>query len=194
MFIGMAKSATDALDGQMEGIASEHEMVNIRHGQLEQGQEIHTVTLNCAAIVVELTDMFEGKPGVVTLPHVEGKGRSHLVVRPAASSLLVALEARIAAGSLRVVLHDSSRAATLLQRIFRRLEVTTDGRTLHDLGVICDAAQWGVARDSVVASFQRVRDVLAIAPSLTLQCIDAVSLEFTEAAARDYSVELPSYG
>ena len=141
MFIGMAKSATDALDGQMDGIASEHEMVNIRHGQLEQGSEIHTVTLNCAVIVAELENASTGEAGGQTLPHVEGKGRSHLVVRPAGSGLMLALAERIASGSLRVVLHDSSRAPTLLQRIFRRLEITPDGQTLHDLGVVCDAAQ-----------------------------------------------------
>jgi hypothetical protein len=216
MFIGMAKKAGDALAGQMEGIASEHEMVNIRHGQLEKGQETHVATLNCAAIVAELDEPYAGRDGVQTLAHVTGGGKSHLVLRPAATALLQALEPRIADGSLRLVLHDNERSATLLQRIFRRLDIG-DGRTLHDLGVLCDAAQWGVSahgggrgalrrsgadwqapgaavRERLPGpSFKRCRDVLAIAPSLTLHCIDALSLDYQGAGERDHAIELRAW-
>ena len=210
MFIGMAKKATDALAGQMEGIDSEHEMVNIRHGQLEKGQRTHVATLNCAAVVAELPAAYAGRAGVQTLRHVEGGGESHLVFRPAAAAMLRALAPRIADGSLRVVLHDDHRSATLLQRVFRRLD-TGDGRTLDDLGLSCDAAQWGISQcgghgglrrdgDDWVGerqrgpSFQRCRDVLAIAPSLTLHCIDALPLDYTGAGERDRAVELPKWG
>ena len=194
MFIGMAKQASDALDGAMEGIASEHEMVNIRHGQLAKGGEAHVATLNCAALVAELGEEHAGQDGVQTLRHVEGGGASQLVFRPAGLALLRALEPRIASGTLRVVLHDSERSPTLLQRIFRRLDIG-DGRSLDDLGVICDAAQWGVAAHAHGRpSFQRCRDVLAIAPSLTLQCIEATPLDFSDASPLDHAVQLPAWG
>ena len=45
-----------------------------------------------------------------------------------------ALEPRIAARTLRVCVHDE-RKATMLQRIFRRLD-TGDGRTMDDLGLL----------------------------------------------------------
>ena len=94
MFIGMAKQASDALDGAMEGIASEHEMVNIRHGQLAKGGEAHVATLNCAALVAELGEEHAGQDGVQTLRHVEGGGASQLVFRPAGLALLRALAPR----------------------------------------------------------------------------------------------------
>ena len=43
-------------------------------------------------------------------------------------------------------------------------------------------------------SFDRCRDVLAIAPSLTLHCIDAVPLEYTNGGEKDYAVQLPRWG
>jgi len=196
MFIDMAKQASDALDGAMEGIGSEHEMVKIRHGQLEKGGEAHVATLNCAALVAELGDEYVGKSGVQTLRHVEGSGASQLVFRPAGLRLLQALEPRIASGELRVVLYDSERSPTLLQRIFRRLNIgDPHGRSLDDLGLICDAAQWGVAAHAHGRpSFQRCRDVLAIAPSLMLQCIEAVPLDFSDASPLDHAVQLPTWG
>jgi hypothetical protein len=196
MFINMAKQASDALDGAMEGISSEHEMVNIRRGQLERGGEAHVATLNCAALVAELGDEYVGKGGVQTLRHVEGGGASQLVFRPAGLTLLQALEPRIASGKLRVVLYDSERSPTLLQRIFRRLNIgDPHGRSLDDLGLICDAAQWGVAAHTHGRpSFQRCRDVLAIAPSLMLHCIEAIPLDFSDASPLDHAVQLPTWG
>ena len=92
------------------------------------------MTLNCAAIVVELDESHEGEEGVQTPRHVEGGGSSHLLFRPAATAMLHALEPRIAARTLRVCVHDE-RKATMLQRIFRRLD-TGDGRTMDDLGLL----------------------------------------------------------